>query len=51
MDRRKRWEDCIGPVFQDCKTTVPSRGETIFDPAAMAEYEKAEVEGWDEEQE
>lgn len=51
MDRRKRWEDCIGPVFQDCKTTVPGQGETVFDPGVMGEYEKAEVEGWDEEQE
>ncbi|KAL1988031.1 hypothetical protein VTN96DRAFT_1555 [Rasamsonia emersonii] len=51
MDRRKRWRDCIGPVFKDCKTTVPGKDESIFDPAIMAEYEKAELEGWDEEQE
>lgn len=51
MDRRKRWVDCIGPVFKDCKTTVPGKDESIFDPAVMEEYEKAEVEGWDEEQE
>ncbi|KAH8700544.1 putative transcriptional regulator Ngg1 [Talaromyces proteolyticus] len=51
MDRRKRWRDCIGPVFKDSKTTVPSSEESIFDPATMAEYEKAELEGWDEEQE
>lgn len=51
MDRRKRWEDCIGPVFQDCKTTVPGKEESIFEPGVMAEFEKAEVEGWDEEQE
>jgi transcriptional adapter 3 len=51
MDRRKRWRDCIGPVFKDSKTTVPSRDESIFDPVTMAEYEKAELEGWDEEQE
>ncbi|KAI9931675.1 Transcriptional regulator [Aspergillus wentii] len=51
MDRRKRWDDCIGPVFKDCKTTVPGKGETVFDPSVMAEYEKAELEGWDEEQE
>ncbi|RAL00431.1 histone acetyltransferase NGG1 [Aspergillus ibericus CBS 121593] len=51
MDRRKRWRDCIGPVFKDCKTSVPGKAETVFDPALMAEYEKAEVEGWDEEQE
>lgn len=51
MDRRKRWRDCIGPVFKDSKTTVPSKDESIFDAATMAEYEKAELEGWDEEQE
>ena len=51
MDRRKRWIDCIGPVFGDCKTSVPTGAETVFDPAVMAEYEKGELEGWDEEQE
>jgi transcriptional adapter 3 len=51
MDRRKRWEECIGPIFKDSKTSVPGKDETIFDPAVMAEYEKAELEGWDEEQE
>ncbi|KAL4928555.1 histone acetyltransferase NGG1 [Aspergillus undulatus] len=51
MDRRKRWRDCIGPVFKDCKTTVPGPGESIFPPSLMAEYEKAEVDGWEEEQE
>ncbi|KAL4884550.1 histone acetyltransferases subunit 3-domain-containing protein [Aspergillus karnatakaensis] len=51
MERRKRWRDCIGPVFKDCKTTVPGENDTIFTPSLMAEYEKAEVEGWDEEQE
>lgn len=51
MDRRKRWRDCIGPVFKDSKTTVPSKEDSIFDAVTMAEYEKAELEGWDEEQE
>ncbi|WEW58319.1 Transcriptional regulator [Emydomyces testavorans] len=51
MDRRKRWADCIGPVFKDCKTTVPGKDESIWDPMMMAEFEKAEIEGWDEEQE
>ncbi|GAB1204057.1 hypothetical protein APSETT445_002706 [Aspergillus pseudonomiae] len=51
MDRRKRWRDCIGPIFKDCKTSVPRNNESVFDPSLMAEYEKAEVEGWDEEQE
>ncbi|KAL4907304.1 hypothetical protein BDW74DRAFT_148911 [Aspergillus multicolor] len=51
MDRRKRWRDCIGPVFKDCKTSVPAPAESLFAPAVMAEYEKAEVDGWEEEQE
>nr|UZT55601.1 acetyltransferases subunit 3 [Monascus ruber] len=51
MDRRKRWRDCIGPVFKDSKTAVPRAGETVFEPSLMAEYEKAELDGWDEEQE
>jgi len=49
MDRRKRWNDAFLPIFDDIKTTIPSGGETIFDPAVMAEYEKAELEAWDEE--
>ncbi|KKK15007.1 hypothetical protein P175DRAFT_0530400 [Aspergillus ochraceoroseus IBT 24754] len=51
MDRRKRWRDCIGPVFKDCKTTVPANDDTVFDASLMSEYEKAELEGWDEDQE
>lgn len=51
MDRRKRWTDCIGPIFKDCKSSVPGKDETIWDPVTMAEFEKAELEGWDEEQE
>lgn len=51
MDRRKRWRDCIGPIFKDCKTSVPGINESVFDTSVMAEYEKAELEGWDEEQE
>ncbi|OQE18284.1 hypothetical protein PENSTE_c018G02111 [Penicillium steckii] len=49
MDRRKRWNDAFLPIFEDIKTTIPSEGETIFDSTTMAEYEKAEVEQWDEE--
>jgi transcriptional adapter 3 len=49
MDRRKRWNDAFLPIFDDIKTTIPSEGETIFDPAVMSEYEKAELEAWDEE--
>ncbi|GCB26808.1 chromatin-remodeling complexes subunit NGG1 [Aspergillus awamori] len=50
MDRRKRWRDCIGLVFKDSKTSVPGKNESVFEPSLMAEIEKAEVEGWDEEQ-
>ncbi|KAJ5679123.1 hypothetical protein N7462_007367 [Penicillium macrosclerotiorum] len=49
MDRRKRWNDAFLPIFEDIKTTIPSEGETIFDAATMGEYEKAELEAWDEE--
>ncbi|OOQ86354.1 transcriptional regulator Ngg1 [Penicillium brasilianum] len=49
MDRRKRWNEAFLPIFEDIKTTIPSENETIFDPAIMAEYEKAELEAWDEE--
>lgn len=49
MDRRKRWNEAFLPIFEDIKTTIPSENETIFDPATMAEYEKAELEAWDEE--
>ncbi|OXV07320.1 hypothetical protein Egran_04915 [Elaphomyces granulatus] len=50
MDRRKRWRDCIGPVFKDSKTTVPGAEESMFGAAIMLDYERAEQEGWDEEQ-
>lgn len=49
MDRRRRWNEAFLPIFEDIKTTIPSEGETIFDPTSMAEYEKAELENWDEE--
>ncbi|KAJ5788617.1 Histone acetyltransferases subunit 3 [Penicillium paradoxum] len=49
MDRRRRWNEAFLPIFEDIKTTIPSEGESIFDPEVMAEYEKAELENWDEE--
>ncbi|KAF9883802.1 Transcriptional regulator [Aspergillus nanangensis] len=51
MDRRKRWRDCIGPVFKDCKSSVPHNNESVFEPSLMTEIEKSELEGWDEDQE
>ena len=49
MDRRKRWESCIGPVFKDMKRSVPGKDTTLFDPKVMEAYEKAEVEALEEE--
>jgi transcriptional adapter 3 len=53
MDRRKRWEDCIGPVFEGMRQGVPrgveAGGESLWDPRIMERYEKAEREGLEEE--
>ncbi|KAJ5142701.1 uncharacterized protein N7515_001488 [Penicillium bovifimosum] len=49
MDRRRRWNEAFLPIFEDIKTTIPSADESIFEPEVMAEYEKAELENWDEE--
>lgn len=49
MDRRKRWEDCIGGVFEGMKHGVPGKETSLWDPRVMAAYEKAEMEGWEEE--
>lgn len=53
MDRRKRWEDCIGPVFEGMRQGVPkgleAGGETLWDERVMERYEKAEREGLEDE--
>jgi transcriptional adapter 3 len=49
MDRRKRWESCIGPVFKDMKHGIPEKGTTLWDPKALEVYEKAEMESLEEE--
>ncbi|KAJ4545015.1 Transcriptional regulator [Exophiala dermatitidis] len=49
MDRRKRWENCIGPVFKDMKHGIPDKNTTIWDPKIMEAYEKAELEALEEE--
>jgi len=51
MDRRKRWESCIGPVFKDMKHGVPGKDTTLWDPKTMEPYEKAETEALEEEAE
>ncbi|KAF7713816.1 Uncharacterized protein PECH_005827 [Penicillium ucsense] len=50
MDRRKRWNEAFLPIFEDIKTTIPSADESIFDSEIMAEYEKAELEAWEDDQ-
>ena len=51
VDRRKRWESCIGPVFKDMNRGVPGKDTTLWDPKIMEAYEKAEVEALEEEAE
>ncbi|KIW28414.1 uncharacterized protein PV07_08081 [Cladophialophora immunda] len=51
MDRRKRWENCIGPVFKDMNHGIPPKGTTLWDPKIMEAYEKAELEALEEEAE
>ena len=55
MDRRKRWEDCIGPVFEGMRNRVPTSvdkgGESLWDEMVMERYEKMEREGFEEENE
>lgn len=49
MDRRKRWANCIGPVFKDMKRGVPGKETTVWDTKLMEPYEKAEIEALEEE--
>ncbi|KAK0618402.1 histone acetyltransferases subunit 3-domain-containing protein [Bombardia bombarda] len=53
MERRRRWIDSIGTVFDgDGLARVPrasEEGSSIFQPAEMAELMRKEKEAWDEE--
>ncbi|KAK3694830.1 histone acetyltransferases subunit 3-domain-containing protein [Podospora appendiculata] len=53
MERRRRWIDNIGTVFDDEGLArvprVADEGSTIFQPGEMAELMKREKELWDEE--
>ena len=53
MERRRRWIDSIGTVFDDeGLVRVPrasDEGSSIFKPAEMAELLRKEKEAWDEE--
>ena len=49
MNRRQKWEDKIGPIFDESVTVVRGKGDTIFDEATMEGLMKAEREGWEDE--
>ena len=49
MDRRKRWQNCIGPVFKDMNHGIPSKDDSIWDPKILEVFEKAEFEAMEEE--
>ncbi|KAI9842771.1 MAG: Transcriptional regulator [Sclerophora amabilis] len=46
MERRKKWIDSIGPVFDEKLGRVPR--ETVLDAQTMANLVEREREGWDE---
>ena len=51
MERRKKWDDQIGPLFGEEVTRVRGAGEGIFGEDVMERLVKAERERWDEEAE
>lgn len=46
MERRKKWIDSVGPVFDEGLTEIPK--ESIFRPEVMVQLMEREREGWDE---
>ena len=51
MNRRSRWEQQIGPVFQGVSRRVRTKGDSIFSPDVMEPLLRQERDGWDEEAE
>lgn len=49
MDRRRRWQESIGPVFEGVDGKVPGKETSLWEETTMAKYEKAEIEGLEEE--
>lgn len=52
MDKRKKWIENIGPVFEGETRRVPrvtEEGSSIFPPEVLGEYMKRERESWEEE--
>lgn len=46
MERRKKWIDSVGPVFDEDVSRIPK--ESIFEDSAMATLTEREREGWDD---
>ncbi|KAI9839370.1 MAG: Transcriptional regulator [Thelocarpon superellum] len=46
MEKRKKWIDCIGPVFDEGLGRVPN--DTVFEPEVMVALLDRERDGWDE---
>lgn len=46
MEKRKKWVDCIGPVFEEGLGRVPTN--TVFEPEVMVGMLDRERDGWDE---
>ncbi|RDL42390.1 Uncharacterized protein BP5553_02369 [Venustampulla echinocandica] len=56
MERRKKWIEGVGPVFDDERSTVKvpraeNPGSSIFKPEDMSELMRKEKESWDEDAE
>ena len=49
MERRRKWRDCIAPVFEDGITRIPK--QPIFGSDVLADLITKEHEGWDEAEE
>ena len=46
MEKRKKWIDCIGPVFDEGLGRVPT--STVFEPEVMVGMLDRERDGWEE---
>ncbi|KKY22775.1 putative transcriptional regulator [Phaeomoniella chlamydospora] len=51
IDRRRRWAEAIGPVFEGMNQGIPPKDQTLWEPAVMESFEKAEIEDFENEAE
>ena len=51
IDRRRRWAESIGPVFEGMNHGIPSKEETLWEKGVMEGPEKAEMEEFEGENE